>query len=157
MSSFPNLNLPTIDAQIRRDSDSARGGMEIYDPLRRQWVALSPEEWVRQHFTAFLINTMKFPAGLMANEVGLKLNNTLRRMDTIIYDKNLKPWMIVEYKAPSVVLTQAVFDQIARYNSVIKAPYLVVSNGLKHFCCIYDNNGYSFLHALPAYPENSNP
>ena len=148
---LPRLNLPPLDAPLRTGAASARDGMEIYDPLRRRWVALTPEEWVRQHFTAFLATERGFPAALMANEVALRLNGTSRRCDTVVYDRALRPVCLVEYKAPSVQITQKVFDQIARYNSVLRAAYLIVSNGMCHYCCRFEGNSYSFLPDIPAY------
>ncbi len=150
---YPALNLPPVSADVRSDRDSRRGGMEIYDALRRRWVALTPEEWVRQHFVAFLINERKFPAALLANEVALHLNGTSRRCDTVVYTRTLRPLCIVEYKAPTVVITQKVFDQIARYNSVLLAPYLIVSNGLAHYCCRFTGSGYEFLSQIPTFAD----
>lgn len=146
------LNLPTFDYQIRRDND---GVTRIFDCLRGKFVALTPEEWVRQHFVNFLITLRAYPRGLMANEVSLKLNRTSRRCDTLIYSRAGQPLAIVEYKAPSIAVTQAVFDQIARYNSVIGAEYLIVSNGMSHYCCRYDptRRSYSFLKEIPLYDE----
>ncbi len=150
---LPALNLPPYDPQLRPDSDSRRGGMEIYDRLRRRWVALTPEEWVRQHFVEFLVAYRGFIPSFMANEVALTLNGTARRCDTIIYTRTLRPLCIVEYKRPDVAVTQKVFDQIARYNSVIRARYLIVSNGLRHYCCRYTPGGYAFLPDIPSYAE----
>lgn len=150
---FPTLNLPVADVPIRRDADSRRGGNEVYDALRRKWVALTPEEWVRQHFVAFLIAHRGFPPALMGNEVPLTLNGTARRADTMIYTRTLRPLCVVEYKRPDVVLTQKVFDQIARYNSVVEAPYLIVSNGLTHYCIRYGKGGYVFLRDIPAFGD----
>ena len=147
------LNLPPYEVQLRRDADSRRGGMEIYDALRRRWVALTPEEWVRQHFVNFLITQRQFPAAFMANEVGLKLNDTSRRADTLIYTRDLRPLAIVEYKAPEIAITQRVFDQIARYNIVLGARYLIVSNGLQHYCCRFEGGSYKFVPDIPAYHE----
>lgn len=146
------LNLPTFDYQIRRDSD---GITRIFDCLRGKFVALTPEEWVRQHFVNFLIVEHSYPKGLMANEVSLKLNRTSRRCDTLIYSRQGRPLAIAEYKAPSVAVTQAVFDQIARYNSVIGADYLIVSNGMTHYCCRFDSTrqNYKFLREIPLYNE----
>lgn len=145
------LNLPPCALAVRPDADSKRGGEEVYDRLRRRWVALTPEEWVRQHFVSFLVCCRSFPPSFMANEVGLHLNGTLRRADTIIYTRALKPLAVVEYKAPEVAITQKVFDQIARYNIVFEARYLMVSNGMKHYCCRYEGDGYTFLPDIPAY------
>lgn len=144
------LELPEFDYKIERGDD---GVDRIYDCLRRKFVALTPEEWVRQHFVNYLISSLGYPRGLMANEVSLKLNGTARRCDTLIYTRQGRPLMIVEYKAPEIAITQAVFDQIARYNSVIGAKYLTVSNGIKNYCCRFDcdSNNYIFLREIPAY------
>lgn len=151
--SLPVLNLPPIDAPVRPDADSRRGGLEIYDILRQRWVALTPEEWVRQHFVRFLMAERAFPQAFMANEIALKLNSTTRRADTLIYTRDLHPIAVVEYKAPEVPVTQKVFDQIARYNSVLGARYLIVSNGMRHYCCRFTPDGYRFLPDIPAYNE----
>lgn len=136
-----------------RPGSGLRGAPELYDPLRRKWLAITPEEWVRQHFVSFLINHREYPAELIANEYGLRLNGTLRRCDTLIFDRHLRPLVVVEYKAPSVAVTQRVFDQIARYNIVMQAPYLIVSNGMGHYCCRFDGEGYTFLRDIPRYPD----
>lgn len=151
MHQLPQLNLPSIDARVRADADSLRGGLEIYDALRRKWVALTPEEWVRQHFVNFLIKERGYPAALMVNEAEIKLNGLSRRCDTVVYDRTLRPRVVVEYKAPTVNITQKVFDQIARYNIVVNADVLIVSNGLRHYCCRFDGDGYVFLRDVPRY------
>lgn len=153
MDTLPDLNLPHFDAQLRPDADSRRGGLEIYDGTRRRWVALTPEEWVRQHFVHFLVAQRGYPSGLIANEVGLNLNGLSRRCDSIVYGKTMRPLVVVEYKAPVVAISQKVFDQIARYNIVIEAPYLVVSNGISHYCCRFEGNGYRFLRDVPSYKD----
>ena len=120
---------------------------------KRQYVALTPEEWVRQHFVNYLITDKGYPKELLANEVPLKLNGTSKRCDTVAYNRFLAPLMIVEYKAPTIEITKAVFDQIVRYNMVLRVRYLTVSNGINHFCCKidYENLTYSFLDGLPEY------
>lgn len=145
------LNLPTFDYKINRTRD----GLQIYDRLRRKYVALTPEEWVRQHFVEFIITHKGFPQSLIANEIGITLNNTRRRCDTVVYDNTATPLVIIEYKAPSVEITQATFDQIVRYNMVLQAKYLIVSNGLNHYCCSidYTNQTYQFLKEIPSYSE----
>lgn len=145
------LNLPTHNHQIIKSPE----GDKIFDPLRRKYIILTPEEWVRQNFTAYLINELKFPASLMANEVSIKLNNTARRCDTIVYGSKGEPLVIIEYKAPTINISQKTFDQIVRYNMVLKAKYLVVSNGLTHYCCIidYEQHSYRFIPVLPSYKE----
>lgn len=145
------LNLPPAPLHI--DTTGAEAP-RVLDPLRRRFVALTPEEWVRQHFVYFLIACKGYPAGLMGNEVSIRLNNTSRRCDTVVYDRTCSPWMIVEYKAASVQLTEAVFEQILRYNLVLHAPYLTVSNGLVTYCCVIDHatGRYRLLDDLPPYP-----
>lgn len=145
MPQLTSLNLPPNPLDIRDD------GTSIYDPLRRKCVIITPEEWVRQNFVAYLINQLHYPAPLMANEVSLTLNNTRRRCDTVVFDRHARPWMIVEYKAPDVPVTQQVFDQIARYNMVLGAPYLTVSNGLRHFC-LETAPMPRYLSSLPPFP-----
>lgn len=151
-NSLPILNLPPADLQLR-PCESSRGICEVYDRLRRKWLVLTPEECVRQNFVAFLHSQRNYPLELIANEYRLNLNGTIKRADTIIFDRHLRPLVVVEYKAPSVVLTQKVFDQIARYNIVTGAPILVVSNGLKHYCCQFTTEGYTFLRDIPTFQE----
>ena len=143
------LNLPPFDKKITKKDDKPF----ILDVIRRQHVALTPEEWVRQHFVHFLINHKGYPLSLMANEVQLKLNGMSRRCDTVVYDRMLTPRVIVEYKAPTVDITQKVFDQICRYNLVLQVDYLIVSNGLAHYCCQLDyaTRSYRFLRDIPEY------
>ena len=146
-----SLNLPKYETKIcERD-----GKLQIFDTLRKCHVALTPEEWVRQHFVNFLIESRGFPAALMANEVAITVNGMKRRCDTVVYDKQLQPRVIVEYKAPTVKITKEVFAQISRYNLTLKVDYLIVSNGLQHFCCRmdYPNNSYSFLQEIPEYTK----
>ncbi len=145
---FDKLNLPPFDIRLSRGADDV---VRVYDPQRRKWLVATPEEWVRQHFVNYLIGVRDFPASLVANEVGLTFNNMKRRCDTLIYTKNLQPLCVVEYKRPTVAITKAVFDQIARYNSVIGARYLIVSNGLRHYCCQFCGDGYKFLSEIPDY------
>ena len=148
---MPELNLPSFDKKVIQKE----GKPFIFDIIRRQYVALTPEEWVRQHFVHFLISEKGYPQSLMANEVQLKLNGMSRRCDTVAYDRTLRPRVIVEYKAPTVNITQQVFDQICRYNMVLQVDYLIVSNGLTHYCCKVDNttHTYTFLKDIPSYEE----
>ena len=145
------LNLPSFERKMMlKDNKPA-----ILDIIRRQYVALTPEEWVRQHFVHFLIGHKGYPHSLMANEVQLKLNGMSRRCDTVVYDRTLRPRVIVEYKAPQVNITQQVFDQICRYNMVLQVDYLIVSNGLAHYCCKmnYETGTYEFLQEIPEYSQ----
>lgn len=150
MDNFPRLNLPPLVApRLRRDGDMVR----IYDVCRNAYVKLTPEEWVRQHFVDYLSGVLGYPATIIGNEVSLRLNGLSRRADTVVYDEHGEPYIIVEYKAPYVEITQHVFDQIVRYNMVLRARYLAVSNGLRHYCCAidYDAMSYKFIPQLPAY------
>ena len=144
------LNLPTYPANIKKDKET----IKIFDMLRRKFVVLTPEEWVRQNFVHYLTEHKGYNAALMANEVALTLNGMTRRCDTVLYaQEGLTPRMIIEYKRPNVEITQRVFDQICRYNMVLQVKYLVVSNGIHHYCCKidYKNNGYAFLEDIPVY------
>ena len=124
----------------------------IFDRLRRKFVALTPEEWVRQHFVNFLISRRAYPEGLMANEVSMVHNGCRRRSDTVIYDREASPLAVVEYKAPEVSITEKVFDQIVRYNMVWGVKWLMVTNGLQHYCCRCLPDGtYKFVKDIPEY------
>ena len=143
------LNLPSCDIKItERD-----GKQQVFDVLRKCHVALTPEEWVRQHFVNYLTVHKGYPAALMANEVAITLNGMKRRCDTVVYDKELRPRVIVEYKAPSVRITKEVFAQISRYNLTLRVDYLIVSNGMQHYCCKmdYTKGIYTFLQDIPEY------
>ena len=146
-----SLNLPAFDAKI-----AARNGKNvIFDVIRRRYVALTPEEWVRQHFVHFLLAHKGYPQALMANEVQVQLNGTKKRCDTVLYRRDLTARMIVEYKAPSVKITQEVFNQVYRYNTVLRVKYLTVCNGRQLFCCRvdYDANKAVFLKDVPCYDD----
>ena len=143
------LNLPKYGIKIANEN----GHQTIFDVLRRKYVALTPEEWVRQHFVHYLIEHKGYPQALMANEIQLAKGNKKLRCDSVLYDRSLKPRMIIEYKAPTVNITQKVFDQITIYNMLLHVDYLVVSNGIKHYCCRmdYENQKYLFLDDIPDY------
>ncbi len=145
------LNLPAFNIK----TDQREGKHVVFDEIRRRYVALTPEEWVRQHFINFLIEYKGYPKSLLANEVQINLNGTKKRCDTVLYRRDFTARMIIEYKAPDVEITQAVFNQITRYNMVLRVDYLIVSNGIHHYCCQmdYNNNTYSFLKDVPEYTE----
>lgn len=145
------LNLPAYDAKLR----GTRQKPEIFDFLRRRYVALTPEEWVRQHFTHWLVEQMGYPKGRLGNEIALRIGDKTLRCDSILYDQQARPQMIIEYKAPAVRLQQRVFDQISAYNLLLHVDYLVVSNGLQHYCCRmdYENGRYRFLAGIPHFSE----
>ena len=136
------LNLP--DYEIKLSGTPTKP--TIFDILRRKYVALTPEEWVRQHFVHFLINHKGYPATLLANEVKLKIGDKHLRADTVLYSRELKP---------HIAITQKVFDQITTYNMLLHVDYLIVSNGIQHYCCKmdYDYQKYLYLGDIPAYQE----
>ena len=149
LSTTPPLHLPACELRtIQQD-----GMTKVFDLLRQRYVALTPEEWVRQHFVHFLMADKGYSQTLMGNEVQLSLNGMSRRCDTVVYDRQLKPRMIVEYKRPDISITQRVFDQICRYNMVMKVDWLIVSNGLTHYCCKMDyvQQTYAFVEEIPTF------
>lgn len=128
----------------------------ILDVIRRRFVRLTPEEWVRQHLLRYLTRDLGYPAGLLAVEKQLAAAGGPRRADVVAYGRGpggSRPVLIAECKAPSVAVTQAVFDQVSRYNAVALAPHLVVTNGLLHYCWVVDREArrYRFLEAIPPY------
>ena len=143
------LNLPTFEMKV----SGTRQQPKILDVLRRKYVVITPEEWVRQHFVHYLIEHKGYPASLLANEVKLKIGSKTLRADSVLYSTQLSPRMIVEYKAPHIKITQQTFDQIFAYNLLLKADYLVVSNGLSHYCCKLDSDSqkYVFFEDIPNY------
>lgn len=143
------LNLPPFEYRIVEKN--AR--KYIFDTIRRKYVVLTPEEWVRQHFCHYLTEHKAYPSGRLANECSILVHGKNKRCDTVFYDEYMQPFLIVEYKAPSVEIHQKVFDQILRYNWMLHAEYLIVSNGLKHYCCRmdYQNQQAVFIEDIPAY------
>lgn len=143
------LNLPTFEYRLKEEN----GKHFIFDSLRKKYVVLTPEEWVRQHFVNYLILYKGYPGGRIGNEISLDLNGRKRRCDTVIYRQDGSPHIIVEYKAPHIPISQTVFDQIVRYNMVLQVEYLIVSNGQNHYCCHinYDKQSYTFLNEVPGY------
>lgn len=143
------LNLPTYNFNLK----SKENKVLIFDKLRKKYVVLTPEEWVRQHFLHFLMDEKKYPISLIAIEKQLTINNLKKRTDILVFNSDGYPNIIVECKAPSVKITQATFDQIARYNLKLNATYLAVTNGLEHFYCKMDlkNETYIFLREIPEY------
>jgi hypothetical protein len=143
------LNLPSYDVKVRGTQEKP----EIFDFLRRRYVALTPEEWVRQNFTHWLVEHKGYPKGMLGNEIELKIAEKRLRCDSILYNHEAKPRMILEYKAPTIKIKQQVFNQISVYNLLLHVDYLVVSNGLQHYCCKMDyaNQRYEFLRDIPDY------
>ena len=143
------LNLPKSDLKLQRKGNR----VTVFDILRKKYVALTPEEWVRQHFINFLIHQKGYNASCIANEVALCLNNTQKRCDTVIYDAQAHPIMIIEYKAPHIPISQKVFSQISRYNIKMRVRWLIVSNGMQHYCCRinYEENSCEFIPDIPSW------
>ena len=127
----------------------------ILDPLRRKYVKLTPEEWVRLNFVQYIINEGKYPPGLIGIEVMFRLNKLKRRTDILIHNRAGKPVMLVECKSTDIKIDEKVFEQIATYNMKFKVPYLVVTNGLHHYACKinHDEKKYEFLLVIPLYED----
>ena len=145
------LNIPPFQMKLSGTQERPK----ILDILRRKFVALTPEEWVRQHFIHFLIEHKGYPSALMANEVALSCGNKQLRADTVLYDRDLNARMIIEYKAPTIKITKRVFEQVTAYNFLLQVDYLIVSNGLTHYCCKmnYENKSYTSLTSIPDYQD----
>ena len=145
------LNLPEYSFRIK----TTEGKSFIFDSLRKKFVRLTPEEWVRQNFVQFLITEKKYSVSLIAVEAGVKVNNNPQRADLVIYNRSGNPLLVAEFKAPEVKINQQTFDQIVRYNMQLRVPFLIVSNGLQHFCCQinYADNSYVFLPEIPEFAE----
>ena len=147
------LNLPPYPIRIKEEEN----GTYIFDVIRKKFLFLTPEEWVRQHLVHFLIEEKKYPRTLIQLEGGLKLNNLQKRSDILIFNNIGKKIVLIECKAPSVKISQETFDQIARYNFIHQVKWLFVSNGLQHYCCEIDfeQQSYRFLKELPEYSTAS--
>lgn len=145
------LNLPTYDFQHRTED----GKLYVLDIFRKKYVMFTPEEEVRQRFARFLGEEKGYPASLMLTEFSLKLNEMIRRCDILVHKPAGEPAVLVECKAPEVKISENTFDQVARYNMVFKVKYLMVTNGLKHYCCYVDfeTGKVQFLKEIPSYSD----
>lgn len=121
----------------------------IWDAIRKRWILLTPEEWVRQNFVQYLIQVRKYPASLMAIEKEIRLGELKKRFDIVVF-KNMRPWLIVECKEPQVAINTAVLEQVARYNMKLSGSYLVITNGRETIGWCIDKG---FFHRLDALPE----
>lgn len=147
------LNFPAYEFSIRRD-----GPAEIFDPLRKKFVALTPEEWVRQHMVRYLTEEKGFPHGLLSVEGSITLYRTKKRYDIAAFDRNGSPILVVECKAPSVPVNEKVVDQVIRYNLVLEAPYLLVTNGLVHVALKKEGGSYVQFPRIPDFSHiNAQP
>jgi hypothetical protein len=145
------LNLPEYTFRFKQEENKTY----IFDIFRKKYIVLTPEEWVRQNFLMHLVTDLDFPKSLIAVEAGLKLYKTQKRTDIVVYDKQGIPILIVECKAPEIAINEKVFDQIVRYNMALQVNYLVVTNGLNHYCCKldYTKKSYKFLKSIPNYTD----
>lgn len=145
------LNLPEYDFRTKMEDEKTF----IFDDIRKKFVVLTPEEWVRQNFIRYLKTEKKYPESLMAVEKQIMVNRNQRRFDLLIYLRNGQPHLIAEFKAPNIKITQETFDQVVRYNMSLKVEMVLVSNGLQHFVCEIDyiKNSYSYLPEIPEFCE----
>lgn len=144
------LTFPAYALSTRQDG----GKTFVFDAVRRTWVRLTPEEWVRQHLLGYL-KDQGYPVGLTAVEKGFAYEGRTWRADAIVFDRTHKPLLLAECKAPEVPVNQAVFDQLARYNVTVRARCLLATNGLVHYCCVLDpdGGGYRFLDGIPSFAD----
>ncbi|HQH19469.1 MAG TPA: type I restriction enzyme HsdR N-terminal domain-containing protein, partial [Bacteroidales bacterium] len=145
------LNLPEYNFSYRLLDNKK----QIFDSVRKKYVALTEEEWVRQNFIQWLIQEKKYPSGLIAIEKEFLLNGLKKRYDAVVFNNNHKPAVLVECKAPHIAISQLVFDQAARYNIILKVPYLIITNGQKHFCSLIDfeKETYNFIDHIPEFEK----
>jgi len=145
------LNFPKYKFKVKRDADK----LQIFDRIRKKWYVLQPEEWVRQHVIWFLIEEKKYPESLISVEKSLKVNQLTKRFDIVLYNANASPIMIIECKAPEIKIDEKTLHQALRYNSVIRAPYLLLTNGIDSFCgkINFSNASFSYLNDIPSYSE----
>ena len=143
------LNLPSYQFKLKNSENKQL----IFDIIRKKYVVLTPEEWVRQNFIHFLIYEKKYPISLIAIEKQLTINQLKKRFDALVFNTDGKPHILIECKAPSIKISQNTFDQIARYNIKIKANFLIITNGLTHYCCKFDskNEQYIFLKNIVSF------
>ena len=146
---FSPLNFPAVKLKLRNEKNQTY----VFDSIRKTYVLLTPEEWVRQHVIHFLIEEKKYPAGLIEVEKQITLFNTTKRVDVLVRDKNLKPLLLIECKAAEVALKQNEVNQLARYQITLQAPYCVLTNGLNHVVMKLENGSVFFLEELPTYTD----
>ena len=144
------LNLPGYEVKLRETESNDK---EIFDVFRRKFVKLTPEEWVRQHFLHFLCDEKGYPTGLISVEKQLMVLGRSKRFDAVVFKKDGMPAVLIEFKAPSVKLSQNVIQQVASYNFVLQANFLMVSNGINHYCCEmdYENHTYHLVSEIPVF------
>ena len=143
------LNFPVFQFRLKNSENKTA----IFDDLRKKFIVLTPEEWVRQHVVQFLIQEKKYPKSYINVEKQIKINQTNKRYDIVVFEPDGTIFLLIECKAPQININQTTFDQIARYNLELKAKYLMVTNGLNHYFCQmdFDNEKYLFLKELPGF------
>jgi hypothetical protein len=144
-----NLNFPSYSFRLKNSENK----VSIFDDIRKKFIVLTPEEWVRQHVIQYLIQEKKYPKSYLSVEKLIKVNNINKRYDIVVYHPNGELFLLIECKAPEVRINQDTFDQIARYNLKLNAKYLMVTNGLNHYFCLIDfeKEAYVFLSELPDF------
>jgi hypothetical protein len=142
------LNFPKYSFRFKNSENKSA----IFDDIRKKFVILTPEEWVRQHVVKYLLTEKNYPVSLTNVEKVIKVNNLVKRYDVVVYNSDGSIFLLVECKAPHIKITQETFDQIAQYNLTLKAEYLMLTNGINHYYCIMDfiNQRYVFLEELPS-------
>lgn len=143
------LNLPEYNPTLRKEE----GKVWIFDIIRKKYIVLTPEEWVRQHFIHYLIHHLRYPKSLFRVESGLQYNKLQKRSDIVIHNRMGKPWMLIECKSPSIKLTQKAFNQVAVYNMTIGAQYVAVTNGMAQFCFEAMDKSDTAVKFLDSFPE----
>lgn len=141
------LNFPAYNFRFK----NSKNKVSIFDEIRKKFILLTPEEWVRQHVVRYLLEDKKYPLSLINVEKELKINDLKKRYDVVVFKNDGTINVLVECKAPAVQITQITFDQIARYNLQLKADFLMVTNGFSHYYCSTDDNSYQFLEEIPIY------
>ena len=149
------IQLPLLDKQQGLQTRTFEDRRQVFDPIRRRWLVLLPEEHVRQLLLLYLVQELGYSPNRIGIEKMLLVNTMTRRCDVLIYAPDMSPWMLIECKAPAVPISQSTFDQVARYNMPLQVPYLTVTNGIQTFCCSldYEQSSYTFLGSLPTYPK----
>lgn len=151
MNGLKQLNLPQHPFRLKKEEK----GIVIFDEVRKKWLLCTPEEWVRQHFVMYLNSQLEYPLSMIQIEKGLQVHQLKKRCDILLVNQNLTPMVLVECKSADIKITEAVFDQIARYNIPLQLPYLVVTNGLNHYCCevSHIDQTYKFIPEIPSWNE----
>lgn len=144
-----SLIYPTFNVRIKHENNKAN----VFDEIRKKWILLTPEEWVRQHLLNYLITQKGVPASLISVEKEIDLNNTRKRYDAVVYNKTMNPVLLIECKAPDVSITESTLEQTLRYNLILGVNYLLMTNGLKQFVIQIENGKAKIISDLPNYSE----